>query len=158
VIPYRSWFSNERCSVARTLQVVGERWTLLVLREAFYGMRRFEDFQRGTGAPRNVLTARLRTLVDNGILERVPYQEPGSRRRHEYRLTARGRDLFPALVAIMQWGDAHLAGPEGPPVVLRHRDCGAPLSAVLTCAEGHDHLTARDSVPEPGPGALTAGA
>jgi DNA-binding HxlR family transcriptional regulator len=154
----RDAFSADNCSVARTLQVVGERWTMLVLREAFYGVRRFDDIQRGTGAPRNVLTERLKTLVHHGLLERVPYQEPGVRRRFEYVLTGRGRELLPALVALMQWGDRHLADPDGPPVVLRHRDCGALVHAVLACDAGHTRLTARDTRPELGPGARAASA
>jgi DNA-binding HxlR family transcriptional regulator len=152
----RGALSNEICSVARTLEVIGERWTILVLREALYGTRRFDDFQRLTGAPRNVLTARLRTLVDHGVLKRVPYQEPGARQRYEYALTGRGRDLLTAVVALMQWGDEHLADPAGPPVVVRHRECGARVQAVLTCDAGHAHLTARDTYPDEGPGALTA--
>lgn len=143
----------DQCSVARTLEVVGERWSLLVLREAFYGVRRFTDFQRNLGAPRNVLTTRLQTLVDAGVLRRVPYREEGSRERHEYRLTAAGRDLLPAVVALMQWGDEHLAGETGAPVVVRHRACGNPVSAVLTCAGGHAGLTAFDTEPVLGPGA-----
>lgn len=144
----RTSAARETCSVARTLEVVGERWTMLVLREAFYGVRRFNDFQQLLGAPRNVLTARLQTLVDAGVLRREPYREEGARERHEYRLTEAGRDLMPALVALMQWGDRHLAGEGGGPVVVRHRDCGEPVSAVLTCAAGHAGLTARDTEPE----------
>ena len=144
----RTSAARDTCSVARTLEVVGERWTMLVLREAFYGVRRFNDFQQLLGAPRNVLTARLQTLVDAGVLRREPYREEGARERHEYRLTEAGRDLMPALVALMQWGDRHLADEAGGPVVVRHRDCGEQVSAVLTCAAGHAGLTARDTVPE----------
>ena len=143
----------DHCSVARTLEVVGERWTLLVLREAFYGVRRFTDFQRNLGAPRNVLTARLQTLVDAGVLRRVPYREDGARERHEYRLTAAGVDLLPTVVALMQWGDRHLCDDAGGPVVVQHRDCGAPVSAVLACAAGHTGLTAFDTEPVLGPAA-----
>lgn len=149
----RSAYSLENCSVARTLEVVGERWTLLVLREAFYGVRRFDAIQRATGAPRNVLTARLKQLVEHGVLERVPYQDPGARQRYEYRLTSSGRELLPAVVALMQWGDRHLADADGPPVRLEHRDCGAPVHAVLACEHGHQDLSARDVVTQAGPGA-----
>ncbi len=103
-----SW-DRSRCSVAGTLAVVGEKWSLLVLREAFLGVRRFADFQRHLGAPKAVLTDRLATLVEQGILRRVPYQAEGERQRHEYRLTTKGIDLYPTLVALMQWGDKYLS-------------------------------------------------
>ncbi|SDD51378.1 transcriptional regulator, HxlR family [Geodermatophilus telluris] len=131
-------FDRARCSVAATLAVVGEKWTLLVLREAFLGVRRFADLQRALGAPRAVLTDRLHRLVAEGLLVRVPYRAPGERERHEYRLTDRGRDLHPAVVALMQWGDRWLAGDGDPPLALTHRDCGAPVSLGLRCAAGHD--------------------
>jgi DNA-binding HxlR family transcriptional regulator len=152
----RAEYSAENCSVARTLAVVGERWTLLVLREAYYGVRRFSDFQANLGIARNLLATRLGTLVDHGILDRETYQEPGSRTRQEYRLTAKGRDLFPAVVALMQWGDAYLADPSGPAVEIQHDGCGEPVRAVLQCAHGHGPLTARETHPVPGPGAIRA--
>src|SRR5260370_39912922 len=102
-------------SVGRALALVGERWTLLILREAFFGVRRYGQLARNLGIPRPTLSLRLRTLVDAGLLDRAPYAAD----RYEYRLTAAGRELFPAIVALMRWGDAHLAGPEGPPIVLR---------------------------------------
>ena len=130
-----SW-DRSRCSVAGTLAVVGEKWSLLVLREAFFGVRRFADFQRVLGAPKAVLSDRLATLVAQGVLARVPYQAEGERQRHEYRLTDKGRDLYPTLVALMQWGDTYLTdGP--PPLELQHRDCGAPVHLELACAAGH---------------------
>ena len=107
------------CSVAGTLGVIGEKWSLLVLREAFLGIRRFADFQRILGAPKAVLTDRLGTLVASGVLARVPYQAEGERQRHEYRLTEKGRDLYPTLVALMQWGDRYLAEPGAAPLALR---------------------------------------
>lgn len=127
------------CSVQRTLAAIGERWSLLVLREAFYGVRRFEDLQRRLGVARDVLSVRLRRLVDRGILTRVPYRETGRRERFEYRLTPAGKDLYPVLVALMQWGDRHLERPAGPTVALRHREgsCGAPVRVELVCAAGH---------------------
>ena len=152
----RSAFSAENCSVARTLAVVGEKWTLLVLREAFYGVRRFADFQTNLGIARNLLAARLSTLVAHGVLERATYREPGARSRQEYRLTDKGRELFPALIALLQWGDKHLADPAGPAVVIRHHDCGEPVHAVLECAAGHRPLDARDAYPAPGSGARRA--
>ena len=129
-------WDRSRCSVAGTLAVVGEKWSLLVLREAFFGVRRFADFQRVLGAPKAVLSDRLATLVDQGILTRVPYQPEGERQRHEYRLTTKGRDLYPTLVALMQWGDTYLSdGP--PPLELQHRDCGAAVHLELHCEAGH---------------------
>src|ERR671930_1495443 len=110
----RMRYSAANCSIARTLDIVGEKWTLLILRESFYGLRRFEDLQSAVGCARNVLSARLAKLVDEGILERRPYREPGSRDRHEYVLTEKGLDLFPALIALLQWGDRWQAGPSGP--------------------------------------------
>jgi DNA-binding HxlR family transcriptional regulator len=131
-----SW-DRSRCSVAGTLAVIGEKWSLLVLREAFFGVRRFADFERNLGAPKAVLTGRLGTLVEQGILDRVPYQAEGARVRHEYRLTAKGRDLYPTLVALMTWGDRWLAEDGPPPLELEHRDCGASVHLELRCEAGH---------------------
>ena len=136
-------WDRSRCSVAGTLAIVGEKWSLLVLREAFFGVRRFADFQRVLGAPKAVLSDRLSTLVEQGILSRVPYQAEGERQRHEYRLTTKGRDLYPTLVALMQWGDEYLADGR-PSVELTHRDCGAPVHLELHCEAGHDVAGARD--------------
>jgi DNA-binding HxlR family transcriptional regulator len=149
-------YSAENCSIRRTLDVVGEKWTLLVLREAFYGVRRFDDFHRALGCARNILAARLATLVEHEILERHRYQEPGSRARAEYRLTEKGRELFPALVALLQWGDRWTADPGGPAVELRHDVCGATIAVELRCAAGHRPLSERDTTAEPGPGAIAA--
>jgi DNA-binding HxlR family transcriptional regulator len=140
-----SW-DRSRCSVAGALAVVGEKWSLLVLREAFLGVRRFADFQRNLGAPKAVLTDRLGTLVDQGILRRVPYQAEGERQRHEYRLTAKGIDLHPTLVALMSWGDKYLAD-DLAPLELRHRDCGEPVHLALVCDAGHELSGARDVRP-----------
>jgi len=148
----RGWFTNENCSVARTLEVIGERWTMLVLREAFFRVRRFEDFQRNTGAARNILSGRLRTLVEHGILERRQYQERPP--RFEYRLTDRGVDLYPILIALMAWGDKHAPGEMGPAVVLEHRTCGHPTTPTLVCSECGEPVTARDMRAMPGPGAI----
>ncbi|OBG78356.1 MULTISPECIES: helix-turn-helix domain-containing protein [unclassified Mycobacterium] len=153
----RSQWSGENCSAKRTLEIVGEKWTFLVLREAYYGARRFEQFHAGIGCARNLLTDRLNTLVEHGLLQRSPYQEPGARQRNEYRLTEAGIDLFPALVALMQWGDRWVADPEGPAVEITHRDCGQLVKADLRCSANHTGLTARDTVPRPGPGARRAG-
>ena len=130
-------FDRSRCSVAGTLAVVGEKWSLLVLREAFLGVRRFADLQQALGAPKAVLTDRLATLVQEGVLRREPYQAEGARLRHEYRLTDKGADLYPTLVALMQWGDRYL-GDGPPPLSLDHRDCGAPVRVALVCDSGHE--------------------
>jgi DNA-binding HxlR family transcriptional regulator len=142
-----SW-DRSRCSVAGTLALVGEKWSLLVLREAFLGVRRFADLQRNLGAPKAVLTDRLATLVDQGILRRVPYQAEGERQRHEYRLTEKGLDLYPTLVALMAWGDKHLAD-DVPPLELEHRDCGSPVHLGLVCEAGHELSGAREVRPVP---------
>ena len=137
-------WDRSRCPVAGTLGVIGEKWSLLVLREAFLGVRRFADLQRNLGAPKAVLTERLSTLVEAGILSRVPYQAQGERQRHEYRLTDKGRDLYPVLIALRQWGNRHLDGGEGTSLATEHRDCGADVRLELTCAAGHRLEGARD--------------
>ncbi|BBX08665.1 winged helix-turn-helix transcriptional regulator [Mycolicibacterium aichiense] len=152
----RDLFSAENCSVKRALDIVGEKWTLLVLREALYGARRFERFQSRIGCPRQVLTDRLNTLVAAGVLRKVPYQEPGQRERHEYRLTEKGRDLLPAVIALMHWGDKWEADAAGPPVEVVHRECGHPVELILRCRDDHAPLTAHDTEPRPGPGARPA--
>ena len=117
-----------------------------MLREAFFGVRRFADFQRVLGAPKAVLSDRLATLVAQGVLDRVPYQAEGERQRHEYRLTPKGRDLYPTLVALMEWGDTYLSdGP--PPLELQHRDCGAAVHLQLTCEAGHPVAGPREVEP-----------
>lgn len=123
-------YEGQDCSIARTLEVVGERWTLLVLRECFLGTARFDDFQRRLGIARNVLQSRLERLQEEGVLERRRYQERPQ--RHEYRLTAEGRDLLPVLLALLEWGDRHRA-PDGPPVTIAHARCGGPINAALQC-------------------------
>lgn len=120
------------CSVARALSVVGERWTMLILREAFFGRRRFDEFQAGTGIARNILSARLHALVLNGIFDRI--EDVGDDRHIEYRLTKKGIDLYPVLLALMRWGDAWMADPQGPPVTLVHRECGHKTTPALTCS------------------------
>jgi len=152
----KSWqldYDTANCNIGAALEVVGERWTFLVLREAFNGIRRFDDMQRRTGAPRQVLSSRLSRLVAEGILRKAPYQEAGQRLRHEYRLTEKGIDLFPMIAALLAWGDKYAAAPGGPAVELTHRDCGAPVFLQLACSEGHALGSARDVTPIPGPGA-----
>jgi DNA-binding HxlR family transcriptional regulator len=146
-------WSAENCTVGRTMAVLGERWTFVVIREVFNGVRRFDDIRRHSGIPRQVLSNRLALLVEQDILRREPYQEPGERARHEYRLTEKGFDLYPALVAIADWGDRYLADPTGPPVEFEHRGCGAVVRAVLECTDGHRVERPRDVVTRVGPGA-----
>jgi DNA-binding HxlR family transcriptional regulator len=118
------------CSIAGTLEIIGDRWSILILRDAFRGVRRFEEIQQDLGIARNVLTDRLNKLVDHGVLERRQYQDRPA--RFEYRLTPKGVDLSPALVALMRWGDKHLAGEEGP-TVLVHEACGTPIDQTFIC-------------------------
>ena len=146
-------YDPANCAVGAAVEIIGEKWTFLVLREAFSGVHRFGDMQRRTGAPRQVLSDRLSRLVHEDLLRRVPYQEAGQRARHEYRLTPKGRDLYPIMVALMHWGDQYVTGPEGSPVVLIHRDCGAPVHQRLNCDDGHDLTSPREVTTVPGPGA-----
>jgi DNA-binding HxlR family transcriptional regulator len=134
--PRGAW-TADRCTIARALEVVPTRSAFLILREAFYGTTRFDDFAARVGISEPVAAARLRELVDNGLLEREDYREPGQRTRRQYRLTEKGADLFPALVALMQWGDRWLDD-RGGPVEFRHRDCGERVAVELRCAAGHD--------------------
>ncbi len=152
----RSWaldYDTSNCNIAAALSIVGEKWTFLVLREAFNGVRRFDDMQRRTGAPRQVLSNRLARLVTEGIVRKVPYQETGQRPRSEYRLTEKGIDLFHVIVALLGWGDTYAASPGGPAVELTHRDCGAPVHLELACSAGHVLDSAREVTPVPGAGA-----
>jgi DNA-binding HxlR family transcriptional regulator len=132
----RGGWTADRCTIAGTLAVIPTRSTFLILREAFYGTSRFDDFAERAGISEPVTAARLRDLVADGLLEREDYREPGQRTRQRYRLTDKGADLFPALAALMQWGDRWLDR-RGGPVELRHRDCGQPVTVELRCAAGH---------------------
>jgi DNA-binding HxlR family transcriptional regulator len=133
--PRGAW-SADRCSLARALEVVGTRSAFLLLREAFYGTTRFDDFAKRAKLSPPVTAQRLGELVDDGLIEREDYREPGQRTRRQYRLTAKGADLFPVLAALMQWGDRWLDD-RGGPVALRHHGCGAPVVTELCCSEGH---------------------
>jgi len=133
--PRGAW-TADRCTIAKALQVIPTRAAFLVLREAFYGTTRFDDFAQRVGISEPATAARLKELVENGLLEREDYREPGQRTRQRYRLTEKGADLFPTLVALMQWGDRWLDD-QGGPVELRHRDCGEQVAAELRCAAGH---------------------
>lgn len=137
------------CSVAQCLEAVGEWWSMLIVRDAFLGVTRFDDFQQRLGISRNILNQRLGHLVEHGVLRRIRYSEHPP--RHEYRLTAKGRDLWPVLTAMRQWGDAY-AAPDGPPVQLVHHGCGEITDAVMTCSSCGERLTAREVRAVPGSG------
>lgn len=124
------------CGLARALNLLGDRWTLLILREAFYGVRRFDAMCDDLGASRSILSARLSSLVTSGLLRRTPYREGAGRTRNEYMLTGKGVELLPALLVLMQWGDRHLCEGE-PPLWLQHIGCGGAVSSALLCERGH---------------------
>jgi len=133
-----------QCSIARTLDIVGEKWALLAVREVFLGNRKFDEIVKRTGAPRDTLAARLRTLVGAGVLERRQYSEHPA--RFEYRLTSAGRDLYPVITTLMRWGDKYLAGEDGPPLVLQHH-CGNRVVATVVCEACGEPLDARHTTP-----------
>ncbi len=130
------------CSIARTLEIVGEKWALLAVREVFLGDRRFDEMVKQTGAPRDTLAARLRTLVNAGVLERRPYSEHPA--RFEYFLTEAGRDLYPVITSLRLWGDQYLAGDDGPPMLVEH-NCGHELAARLVCTACGEPVSPRDT-------------
>lgn len=132
------------CSIARTLGTLGEKWTFLILRDAFRGARRFEEFLSQTEIPRQVLSNRLASLTAQGILSKRMYREPGARARAEYVLTEKGLDTFSIVMAMRQWGDRWEADAAGPPMTGTHRGCGAALSVHMRCADGHEIASARD--------------
>jgi DNA-binding HxlR family transcriptional regulator len=140
-----------RDSVERAVSQVGDGWTFLVLREAFFGVRRFDEFQRNIKASPNILTSRLKKLVSCGLLDRVRYLERPP--RYEYRLTEKGRDLYPAVVLLMRWGDKWLDGGNGAPLELIHRPCGHKTEPVLVCDRCDKPIGLEDVGWQPGPGA-----
>ena len=146
-------YDTANCSIGAAVKIIGERQTFLVLREAFNGVRRFDDMQRRTAIPRQVLSDRLARLIDEGLLRKVPYQDSGQRRRDEYRLTEQGPGPLPGAGGADAWGKRYAVGPEGPPAMLQHRDCGEPVELHLSCRAGHVLESARDVTPVPGPGA-----
>lgn len=150
----RFLYDLEHCGIRRALDALGEKWTLLVLREAFYGLRRFDDFARALRCGRGVLSDRLKTLVAEDILERRDYGEPGQRPRPEYWLTDKGRDLYPALLALSQWSERWSPPPAGPVALVSERGTGRPVRAVMTADPGCAGLSVRDLEIAPGPGAI----
>lgn len=147
----RTSFADMHCSIAQSLEVVGEWWTLLILRDAFLGVRRFDDFVERLGISRNVLTVRLTGLVAAGILESRPYDE--ARGRCDYVLTAKGRALWPVMTALRQWGDEWIFGSGDEPLLIEHRTCGCITTARMTCSACGEELDARSVRAVPGPGA-----
>jgi DNA-binding HxlR family transcriptional regulator len=147
----RTSFEDMNCSIARTLHVVGEWWSLLIVRDAFLGVTKFDDFQARLAISRNILTQRLNHLVDNEILQRVPYQQHPP--RFEYRLTDKGRDLFHVITALRQWGD-RWAAPDGEPLTVRHKSCGHVSQAVPICSHCGEKLELKDVSVYPGPGSM----
>lgn len=143
---------EEPCSIMRPLALLGDRWTLVLLRQAFAGVRRFEHFQSSLGMSRSMLAERLTRLVEAGVLSRSAYRD-ARRTRYEYRLTEKGLDLYPVLMALRAWGDKYLA-PDGPFVHYRHTACGGQVGVRLCCDICGDEVTARDVTPEPGPGSV----
>jgi DNA-binding HxlR family transcriptional regulator len=144
-----SEIGDATCSVARALSIVGDRWSLLVLRDAFLGIRRFDAFQRNLGTTRHRLADRLKKLVAHGILERVRYQQHPP--RFEYRLTEKGKDIYPVVVSLTRWGDRWMAGKAGAPIELVHKSCGRCTMPTLTCPECGEAVSARDMIARPGP-------
>jgi DNA-binding HxlR family transcriptional regulator len=143
--------SEERCSVARTIAVIGDRWTLLILRDCFLRVRRFDAFEERLGITRHILADRLKKLVAHGVLKKVPYQQNPT--RYEYRLTEAGLDLYPLLTCLRHWGDRYAAGRSGPPLLFRHRDCGHVFDPVVTCSGCGEPIDPHAVEVMPGPGA-----
>jgi DNA-binding HxlR family transcriptional regulator len=145
---------TEHCSVARTVSVIGDRWTLLILRDCFLRIRRFEAFEERIGVTRHILADRLRKLVAEGVLRKIAYQERPT--RYEYRLTQKGLDLFPVIMSLVHWGDTHRAGELGRPLLHRHAACGQQFDPVMVCSECRETLDPRQVRVMPGPGAGTS--
>ncbi len=142
---------NLEDSVGAATELLGDRWTFLILREAFFGTRRFNEFAQNLGLSRNILSDRLKMLVAQGIFEQRPYGP--SKARHEYRLAAAGRDIFPIVVALLQWGDKYLAGSRGPSIVLKHTRCGDDADPLLICRTCREPIELGEILPTSGPGA-----
>jgi DNA-binding HxlR family transcriptional regulator len=143
--------AEEPCSIARTVSVIGDRWTLLILRDCFLRVRRFDDFEARLGITRHILADRLKKLVDAGVLQKVPYQD--RQLRYEYRLTQKGLDLYPVLMSIVHWGDTHMTSGKGRPLLHRHLTCGHRFDPMLVCSVCCEPVDPREVTVMPGPGA-----
>jgi DNA-binding HxlR family transcriptional regulator len=146
----RTSFEDMNCSIAQSLEIIGEWWTLLIIRDAFFGVTRFDEFRERLGIAPNILTSRLDTLVDAGVLERRAYDD--ARERYDYVLTAKGRALWPVLTTLRQWGDKYVLGKGKEPIRIRHESCGAETTAHLACDHCGERLSARDAKVVAGPG------
>ena len=151
IMDFLAW-DPANCSVGRAVSLVGQPWVTLIMRELTQGVHRFSDMQARLGLSRSVLSERLELLFVNGVVERREYREPGQRRRAEYHLTQKGRDLYPAIAALREWGDKYLADPEGPPVLVTHRGCGAAVHTAIVCDAGHE-VAPEEIERTPGPSA-----
>jgi DNA-binding HxlR family transcriptional regulator len=149
----RMAYSADNCSLTQALAILGDKWTIPLMREAFFGLRRFSQFEAALGCARNLLSARLLALIQAGLLDHVDYQEPGQRRRREYRLTEKGRALLPLLISLVQWGDRWAVDPKGPPIMLSHKGCGGQIRVDVVCDRGHGDLSSSDITVSAGPGA-----
>lgn len=145
---------EEQCSIARTVGVIGDRWSLLILRDCFLRVRRFDEFQERLGITRHLLSDRLKKLVSYGVLRRTPYQD--APKRYEYVLTQKGLDLYPIIMAIVHWGDVHMSDERGRPMLHRHKACGCEFDPVTVCSECRAPVSAKEVVAFPGPGASAA--
>jgi DNA-binding HxlR family transcriptional regulator len=150
----RMEYSADNCSMIHALDIVGDKWALPILRESFFGLRRFSQFQSVLGCARNLLSARLAKLVEYDLLKVKSYQVPGQRQRQEYLITPKGKDLLPVLVALLRWGDKWAVDPKGPPILLKHRGCDASVDVFLRCDCGHADLATEDLEVSEGPGAI----
>jgi DNA-binding HxlR family transcriptional regulator len=148
-------YEGQICSIARSLELVGERWTLLVVREIFHGRRKFSEMQRTLGVARNVLTSRLQSMVDEGILERRPYSQRPE--RYEYFLTEKGLDLWPVMISLMHWGDKYEPAADGAPSIVIHKECGGQIDDRRICMKCGKHLEVREAKAVDGPGMKQAG-
>ncbi|HWA62349.1 MAG TPA: helix-turn-helix domain-containing protein [Caulobacteraceae bacterium] len=156
MIPERLRYDLTHCSIGRALEALGEKWSLLIVREAFYGLRRFDDFAAALGCGRAVLSQRLKRLTAEGVFEAARYRRPGQRARLEYRLTPKGQALLPTILALSQWADAWAPGPDGPVLMPAHAGCGETVSVTLSCGR-HDALAPGEVALLPGPGAKRLG-
>ncbi len=150
----KNWWmeTKENCSVAAAMAVLGDKWTLLILRDAINGVSKFDDFQEHLGAPRAMLSKRLDLLEKEGVVEKCPYQVSGERQRFEYKLTQKGWDLQHIMIALMEWGDKYITAPQNRPVELVERDSGEPVELKLVRKKDNQLVDSNNIINQPGPG------